>query len=272
LHERRMMIGLPDWPALGAAIGLNTHFSQADVWHPTYHLILPYVIAVFILKRIYSDEDGTPCASKHQTSVWKPIMVVYNLALSVFSFGIFVETIGFLRRTEPFTDNCMVVANDKRFESAVYVFFISKYVEYADTLFLIVKGKNVSFLHFFHHIFAALSMGLVYTTHFEGAWIFSLLNGFVHGIMYFYYLCALLKIRLPGKRYITIMQLSQFVIGLTILWFYKYVPCLAAHAGQSLTWCFFWFFVGLLIVLFLNFYVQTFLRGGAAKDGKAKKA
>lgn len=274
LLNSKMVRDYLNWPKLGAFTGVNTDFSDADVWHPSYWIILAYIVCVPVMNRIYSNKDGTPCASKHQ-SFWKPIMIVYNALLSLFSFAIFIETVLFLQRTGAGNllgqhNDCKLAFKDERFEKAVYVFFLSKYVEYADTVFLIVKGKGVSFLHYFHHVFAALSMGLTYRSSFEGAWMFLLLNGFVHGVMYFYYECSLLKIQLPGKKYITRMQITQFVVGLGILWFYKYVPCVQADASLSLTWCFFWFFLGMLILLFSNFYVQSFRRGGKNDAKKAK--
>ena len=44
------------------------------------------------------------------------------------------------------------------FETIAYYFYLSKYAEFADTIFLIVTGKEVINLHYFHHLFAAAGL------------------------------------------------------------------------------------------------------------------
>lgn len=101
------------------------------------------------------------------------------------------------------------------FDWCAWIFYVSKYVEFADTYFLILAGREVSWLHFLHHCGAAPVMGLLHATHNEGVFTFVAFNGVVHTVMYYYYACCILKWQLPKwlKKNITRMQLVQFVSG-----------------------------------------------------------
>merc|ERR1712032_641505 len=96
-----------------------------------------------------------------------------------------------------------------------YLFYVSKYVEFLDTYFLILCDRNVSWLQFIHHVGAVLDMGMLYHGRNDAVWIFVGLNGIIHTIMYYYYACCILKweFTLMPKSWITRMQLVQFFTG-----------------------------------------------------------
>ncbi|XP_033213803.1 elongation of very long chain fatty acids protein F-like [Belonocnema kinseyi] len=84
-------------------------------------------------------------------------------------------------------------------------------------LFVLRKKKNqISFLHVYHHI-STILFGLIFIRYIPGgrAVFYPLLNGSVHVIMYScYFLSSIEEIKkavLPIKRYITIIQMAQFV-------------------------------------------------------------
>ena len=58
-----------------------------------------------------------------------------------------------------FSEDCNVAFRNPYFNKIVYWFFMSKYVEFADTLFLIVKNKEVSWLHYHRTPLPTSSMG-----------------------------------------------------------------------------------------------------------------
>ena len=97
-----------------------------------------------------------------------------------------------------------------------YVFYLSKYYEMFDTVLLIARGKRVIPLHALHHAFIPLVMCVL----FEGRVAFSLValsvvNSFVHVVMYSYYLASALQLKPPlsWKRQITRLQIAQFSFG-----------------------------------------------------------
>ncbi|OWK52586.1 Elongation of very long chain fatty acids protein 4 [Lonchura striata] len=148
-------------------------------------------------------------------------------------------------------------------------FFFSKVIELLDTVFLILRKKQeqVTFLHVYHHgsmLFNWWS-GVKYVPGGQ-AFFVGMLNSFVHIFMYGYYALASLGPRMHRhlwwKRYLTILQLCQFV-------------AIAAHSSYNLfTECPFpdgfntavFLYILSLLALFLHFYYQTYVRGKQEKQ------
>ncbi|KAA0196122.1 hypothetical protein HAZT_HAZT003531 [Hyalella azteca] len=76
---------------------------------------------------------------------------------------------------------------------ACYYYYISKFTEFIDTFFFVLRKKNehISLLHVLHHGIMPLStwVGLRYTPGGHSTF-FGFLNTFVHIVMYFYYMVA----------------------------------------------------------------------------------
>ncbi|MCJ1255906.1 hypothetical protein MMC24_003724 [Lignoscripta atroalba] len=98
-----------------------------------------------------------------------------------------------------------------------WLFYVSKFYEVVDTLIVLAKGKNSSFLQTYHHAGAMLCMwaGIRYMS--PPIWMFVLINSGIHGLMYTYYALSALAIPVPPvvKRTITSLQIAQFVFGAT---------------------------------------------------------
>lgn len=76
---------------------------------------------------------------------------------------------------------------NKEFDRIIYLFYISKYIEFLDTYFLILMKKEVSYLQWIHHIGAPINLYYLYYNKDDGSFIFILLNGFIHILLYLYY-------------------------------------------------------------------------------------
>ena len=95
-------------------------------------------------------------------------------------------------------------------------FYFSKLPEFIDTVIMMLKRNyhQVSFLHVYHHSSIFLIWWLVTFLAPTGeAWYSAMLNSFIHVIMYGYYFSAAIGFRGVDfvKRYITMMQMTQFV-------------------------------------------------------------
>jgi len=95
------------------------------------------------------------------------------------------------------------------------LFLLSKFPELLDTVFLVVRGRNVVFLHWYHHISVLLYCWLVTQTRYPGT-PFSVINSFVHSIMYYYYARMAQGVKPAFARVITQIQLAQMVAGLVL--------------------------------------------------------
>eukprot|EP01119_Soliformovum_irregulare_P002591 TRINITY_DN12839_c0_g1_i1.p1 TRINITY_DN12839_c0_g1~~TRINITY_DN12839_c0_g1_i1.p1 ORF type:complete len:307 (-),score=47.61 TRINITY_DN12839_c0_g1_i1:239-1159(-) len=102
-----------------------------------------------------------------------------------------------------------------------YIFYLSKFYELLDSFLLVLKKKPLLFLHVFHHTV----MPAVCWAGLEGKWTMALWtscfwNSFVHVIMYYYYFISTFGYNPWWKRYLTIIQIYQFVSGVVYTYFY----------------------------------------------------
>ena len=144
---------------------------------------------------------------------------------------------------------------NKKFDKIIYYFYLSKYYEFVDTFLLYLNGKSPIFLQKYHHIGAVLCWHLSYVYKMDCIWIPSLLNSFVHTIMYSYYLGCLLKIEKVRfiKKYITTMQLCQLVTIISSNYLYK-----ETDEKQTIVWIFNMYNAG-LIFMFGKFYYENYI-------------
>merc|ERR1719326_1558897 len=103
---------------------------------------------------------------------------------------------------------------DERGEWFVFVHYLSKYLDWFDTLWIVLNKKRsqLSFLHIYHHgtivpvwgmlLHSGVGSGSVR----YGAFI----NSLTHVIMYSHYLWTSFGLKNPFKRYITMWQITQF--------------------------------------------------------------
>ena len=160
-----------------------------------------------------------------------------------------------------------------------FVFYVSKYYEMVDTLLIVLRGRRVIALHALHHALMPLVMYLL----FEGTVSVSLValsvvNSFVHIVMYSYYLATALNLRPPDvwKKQITRLQIFQFSLGVfggTYYWIcyfrdlrvssawpprFSYTP---GCAGGEPRMVLIGYVMNLsLLLLFSNFYIRAYGR------------
>lgn len=227
--------------------------------------------------------------------VLKRVQQVHNVALSLFSFVMFAGTLhACLTREWRLEGNgvgglkggiCCEAGSDDRVGEGLRRMFhwyqLTKYWEYLDTLFLILNGKDLSFLHVYHHGVVAFTSWTWTRGDLRLAAGGVLFNTMVHVLMYyFYFACSIpeLRKRLWWKKYLTKLQILQFVVALTMavcLW-HVHSQSLAdggpGCAGNS-AFVVSTAFNATLLLLFVNFHVRSYGGGGGAKGkgGGGKK-
>jgi hypothetical protein len=157
-------------------------------------------------------------------------MACYNLVMSAFSLWAFVTMIYCLNHLDGANSGGISALRGNHWKFAdeatggvytfvVYAFYVSKYVEFLDTYFLLLCDRPVSWLQWCHHLGAPLTMGVLYWHKFDSVWIFVTFNGFIHTIMYFYYACCILKWPFPRawRPLLTSLQLIQFFAGVCLM-------------------------------------------------------
>lgn len=149
-----------------------------------------------------------------------------------------------------------------------FLFVVSKIVELGDTGFIVARKQKLLFLHWYHHVTVLIfgwfsSMGPLSF----GRYIMAM-NFFVHSLMYSYYAARILKIRVPKQLAMTItsLQILQMIVGCFVTVYAQLAvnsgrPCEITQSTLNLSIvCY-----GSYLVLFLNFFVRSYLLGGKRK-------
>ena len=206
------------------------YYWEAEADPRTVHYPLmqggPLLVFVIITLYVLFVKMVGPVWMRHREPFrLKKILVIYNLYNVLVNVWFFVESIYCLDYGRKLYDFKFPSKENRSAKSLhcctmIYIYMLSKFVDMADTIFFVLRKKNdqASFLHVYHHSIVPLLMWMaVKLMPCAGpAGLFPLLNSFIHAIMYFYYTMAALGPRyhkhiLFWKKYITMIQLSQFV-------------------------------------------------------------
>lgn len=103
---------------------------------------------------------------------------------------------------------------DRVGEWFVFVHYLSKFLDWFDTLWILMKKnrQQLSFLHVFHHATIGMVWGYLLRAGVGSGTIRygALANSLTHVIMYSHYLWTSFGLKNPFKRYITAFQIGQF--------------------------------------------------------------
>ncbi|XP_053143000.1 elongation of very long chain fatty acids protein 4 isoform X1 [Hemicordylus capensis] len=206
----------------------------------------------------------------------RSLLIIYNFGMVLLNSYIFKELFmasrargySYICQTVDYSDNEYEV----RIAGALWWYFVSKGIEYLDTVFFILRKKfnQISFLHVYHHftMFTLWWIGIKWVAGGQ-AFFGAQINSFIHIVMYMYYGLAACGPKfhkyLWWKRYLTIMQLMQFhvTIGHTAMSIYIDCPFPKwMHWGVI-------FYATTFIFLFGNFYYRTYkMPKQPVKNGK----
>jgi len=158
----------------------------------------------------------------------------------------------------------------------LYIFFLSKFYELLDTVFIVLRKAPLRFLHFYHHSMTFFLCWVCLEYSIPVQWIATSLNAFVHIPMYWYYFIMVVKPKqnVWWKRYITTIQIIQFIVVLivhssAIAYHYAYAKNCRSYEGYGNL------FAGLVIwsylYLFIDFYRNTYTSAKSDTRKPAKK-
>ncbi len=193
------------------------NFMKQDHYVIPFFAVGIYVLFVFWLGPLYmKNREGFTLDRS---------LAAWNLALSLFSFWGVSRTVPFLLyriSTESFEDT--VCKSGHLYASgttglATALFILSKIPELIDTVFLVLKKKEVIFLHWYHHITVLLFCWNSYVTESACGLYFVAMNYTVHALMYFYFFLMAIK-SVPkwfNPMILTVFQISQMFVGVIVV-------------------------------------------------------
>merc|ERR1712080_102272 len=239
--------------------GLFDFESVSLNWKAPFGFAFFYILYVTRMNRSLS--NTTPKERKLYSAITL-FMFLHNIFLAIFSFITFISTFPivyyeFRNSTLDhfFTDKTGAIL--KGLSKWTWYFYLSKFYEVFDTIILHINGKRSSFLQGFHHSGAVIACWLLSICKSHIAWVFVVLNSFVHSFMYIYYGLSTLGIKFKYKRLITNMQMIQFVTGVSILMAHVYLsnPFSEKPELRKIQKLTLWFNASYVIVLYILFHI-----------------
>ncbi|XP_008502246.2 elongation of very long chain fatty acids protein 6 [Calypte anna] len=145
----------------------------------------------------------------------------------------------------------------------VYLFALSKLLELGDTLFIVLRKKQLIFLHWFHHVTSLVATWYGYKEMVAGTGWLTVLNFSVHAIMYSYYVlrAAGFQVSRPVAMAITVTQILQmlgFVVMYALILFWMEEEDKVCHTSWAFGFLSFVLCLSFL-VLFCNLFLKTYL-------------
>ncbi|XP_053602710.1 very long chain fatty acid elongase AAEL008004-like [Plodia interpunctella] len=196
------------------------------------------------------------------------VLIVYNLAQTLFSSWIFYEYMmsGWWGH---YNFTCQPVDYSRsplamRMVNVCWWYYFSKFTEFLDTVFFIMRKKNdqVSTLHVIHHGIMPMSVwvGAKFAPGGHSTF-FALLNSFVHIVMYFYYMVSAMGPKYQKyiwwKKHLTAFQIMQFIAIFT----HQLQVVFRPSCPYPRVFVYYIAFHGFLFLfLFIHFYQQRYRR------------
>ena len=186
------------------------------------------------------------------------ITIYHNIFMAIYSLLSFIYIV-----RETMTQNklntleksmCQDFEINSNLKFFIHFWYISKYLEWIDTLILIFRGKKTSTLQLIHHAFTPL---LIYSnTYLNGLESYYhhgvITNSFVHTLMYCYFAFPNGFLR-PYRLWITKIQIIQHAVCIFTLSYAFYYNCFHSLTGVIITSMLYLFFM----IKFTSFYLNA---------------
>ncbi|XP_049603530.1 ELOVL fatty acid elongase 8a [Syngnathus scovelli] len=236
---------------------------------PVGFIIMCYLFVVWV---------GPKLMARKEPVNLKLVLIVYNFTMvSLSAYMLYEFTVSSWMANYSLLCQPVDYSNDPlsvRMASVCWLFYISKYIEFCDTMFFILRKKNsqLTFLHVYHHSTMILNcwVGLKFTP--GGQSFFSgLVNSLIHVAMYFYYgLAAIgpsMSKYLWWKHYLTILQLLQFFLVTLHTVYNLFADCDYPDLLNVIVIV----YASTLIALFSHFYYHSYLTSRTNDQRKWKQ-
>jgi len=239
-------------------------------WHFTIWLSCIYVL--FLAVATTYMKNRKPFDLRVPLGIWSLLLAIFSLYGSIRMIPEWFD-----RTSKGFIPSiCRGDFTDKTVEFWMIMFTWSKVFELVDTVFIVLRKQKLIFLHWYHHIVTMMFCFYLFSSGVHGPvrW-FTTMNFAIHTVMYGYYsIKAFQLFRVPSivSQVITTSQILQMIMGFVISVILMIMQ--VTHPGK----CDYPLdsnILGLIIytsflVLFVNFFIQTYIKGGAKRTRDIK--
>eukprot|EP01080_Neovahlkampfia_damariscottae_P000816 gene816-9066_t len=249
--------------------------SETPFSHYTTPLAISfsYLLIIYVLKLLMN--------YKKEPFSLHYISLIHNINMTLLSLGMFLGLVYSLfdfylqvGDLSTFFDLMLCDTNNKvtlkgPIYFICYIFYVSKFYELFDTVLIVLKKKPLIFLHVYHHFITLNLMFVLLHSGVPVQWLGATTNCFVHIVMYYYYALSLVKKDIWWKKYITQIQLIQFVINLvfqSLSFYYHYGydrTCTSFNDSYGNEFAI--FVIVSFLFLFLGFYSTNYKKKSTKK-------
>ncbi|CAD2095987.1 fatty acid elongation protein, GNS1/SUR4 family, putative [Plasmodium vinckei petteri] len=203
-----------------------TPFGFIKFVHEKY-FIAPAFVLIYILICKYGHtfmKNKKEIKLKWIIIIWNFLLFFFNMIVAIKLLPVFIYIVNNYTINGLLTIPPIYVCGFGSVGLWICLFIISKYAELVDTIFLILKKKKITLLHWYHHSTVLLYTWDTYFVELPAGFIFILINAFVHTFMYFYYLLATIYNKpLKWNILVTIIQILQMICGIVLTIYCLYI-------------------------------------------------
>ncbi|OUM61388.1 hypothetical protein PIROE2DRAFT_69616 [Piromyces sp. E2] len=237
-----------------------------------------YFAVIFGVQHIMRKYNIKPFQLKWPFFIHNCILTVVSAALlSGFAYNLYP----IMRKHGILYALCNEGSYTQQMELLYYLNYLVKWWEFVDTLFLVLKRKKLEFLHVYHHSFTMVLCFVELVGRVSVSWLVITINLAVHVIMYYYYArTSVIKKRVWWKKYLTTMQIVQFIIDVVVIYailiannIYKIAPNFIFAfpcAGTDFSHVFGCLIVTSYLFLFIDFFKKTYKKSKNAIKSTSK--
>jgi hypothetical protein len=246
----------------GITVDMSWAFSTLRF--PLWGLVF-YLLSIQLLAPKSNQPRSSQSKCERKFGQTETVMFIHNVILAVFSFLTFINSTPIVYDTlttyglyDGLCEKLKLAHDETSYGLWVYLFYLSKFYEFIDTWIVIARGRRPITLQVYHHCGAVIGMWLVLITKTSASFWFVVQNSFIHSIMYTYYACSVVGIQFRFKFVITLLQMYQFVIGLSgAVWQLWYCWDCSSIEDKFVTF-YHVVYVGLLFKMFAEFYAKSY--------------
>lgn len=241
-------------------------------WQHSFYWSLLYLVFIFF-GRIYMETRPKPFRLKLPLILWNLMLASFSI---VGTLRTWPEMIHVLTNYGFYHSVCSNSYHKQVTVSSfwTYMFVLSKLPELVDTVFVVLRRKNLLFLHWYHHVTVLIFTWYCYADESSPARWYVNMNFAVHAIMYSYYAIRATGISIPRALAmpITIAQILQMAVGAFVTFYAYWVKI----NGQQCQISYDRLYAGMAIyityfMLFAHFFKETYFSSKPRTERRQKE-